>query len=207
MSDKGRMQMSVIQRLKRCLLSAVGFGLLEEDSPDQNKLLSDLNANLQKLKSAAVKVIAHQYHIERLLSLEKQKFADIEKRLAEAELNSSEELLTSLRLHRDNCRVQVENLEAQLEVAKAEAAMARDQLELFESELDDISRTVRESRVRSSTYSDRIRIEKSLLESVSEKDLVTLERMKEQADIAKAEAEARAELRDALGLFEGRSDI
>jgi phage shock protein A len=197
----------IVRRLKRMILSAMGIGLLEQDDVDSAGMsaLDNLKSDLVSLRTAVARVIANQYRIERLLSLEREKLShtDAEIELAEGD----DDLIKTLSLRKDLAAARVVDLEAQLKEAKQQSERSRLELEEFEDMVQTLTDTAKDARLRYQLASIKAQAEKFSFTGSRQEDILTIARIKEKADIAQAEADAIKELNEALNMTDRPGEV
>jgi len=190
----------IIRVINRLLRKLIGLDLIagkDRDGSD-SRAVDEMKSALAALKASAGQMTACQYRIERSLAEEQQRLARLQAEAAESELDEAPEV-DSLRTRAQECRTRVEELGAELECARREATEARRQLELFRDRLREAESRARDARARLQLAAMQTQLETAALDASLEKELAELERIEGKANSAKAEAEAIAELNQALG--------
>lgn len=189
----------IIRSLRHALLRLIGVGSLAEDDHEQSgaQVVDQMRRDLERLRTSAAHVLAKSYRIERELNENELKIHAIESDMKDAE-ERGDITVDTLRLQLESCRNRANNLEKQLESARGNVAEAKRQMEVFRSEVETASGRVRDAQLCSQLAAIRAQMQNELLDGAVYRDLSAIERMERRANAAQAEAEAIAELNEAL---------
>ncbi len=191
---------NIIRRIMRTLLRIIGVDLFEDkdQAAALHSVVDDMRARLTQLRTSTAGLVAEQCRIEHALASERDAMAHAESELHDAQSRSDRESAEILSLRVDTCRARVIELEAQLESARRHSSNARLQLEAFQEELRHATERVRDARVREQLATMKTQAERFALDASLDEDMSAIEHLEARANLASAEAEAIAELNEAL---------
>jgi phage shock protein A len=186
----------ILQRIKRIILSTISFGLIKYENPAVigPYVIETMRKKLNDLKTSAVPVIANQYRIERMLEAEQKKLAQLDDDARQAVLQNEDDLASNILLQKESCQARVDDLTAQLEAARTHAAEAKQQIELFQDELQEAADRARNAQMRYQLATMRQQVQKFSMKPSLDDDMKALERLEERADQAYADSEAMADI-------------
>lgn len=186
----------IIQRIKRIFLSAISFGLIKYEDPAKigPYVIDSMKKKLVDLKTSAVPVIANQYRIERMLDAEQKKFDELDGDSRQAVLQNEDELAGNLLLQKESSQARLDDLKSQLEAARRHAVEAKQQIEMFQEELQTAADRERNAQMRYQLATMRAQVQKFAANPSLDDDMRALERIEERADHAYAEAEALTDI-------------
>lgn len=186
----------ILQRIKRIILSTISFGLIKYENPAVigPYVIETMRKKLNDLKTSAVPVIANQYRIERMLEAEQKKLTQLDADARQAVLQNEDDLASNILLQKESCQTRVDDLTAQLEAARTHAAEAKQQIELFQDELQEAADRARNAQMRYQLATMRQQVQKFSMKPSLDDDMKALERLEERADQAYAESEAMADI-------------
>ena len=168
------------RKIGRIMLALFGISLNDNkiSAITGRQAVENMKGRFAQIRTSAAKVVANECRIERML--------DTEKKTLESDDSERQ-------------RARIADLEAQLESARRSADEAREQLDLFRDELQRIQNRERDAELEYQLSSMRAQVEKLTLDASFDENLAAIERTEHRANLAKAEAEALAELNEALG--------
>jgi phage shock protein A len=186
----------VFQRIKRIFMSFISFGLIKYENPALigPYVVDNMRKKLTDLKASAVPVIANQYRIERMLDAEEKKLAEFDDDARQAVLQNEDELAGNLLLQKESSQTRVEDLRSQLAAARQHAAEAKQQIEIFQSELQTAADRARNAQMRYQLATMRAQVQKFAITPALDDDMRALERMEERADQVYAESQAMGDV-------------
>lgn len=186
----------IIRRVWRLILATISFGLIKYETPTLvgPYVVENMKKKLADLKASAVPVIANQYRLERMLDIEQKKLTQIDADARQAVLKGEDELASNLLMQKETSEARVEELKAQLEAAGRHAAEAKQQIELFQEELQEATDRARNAQLRYQLATMAAQVQKFYLSPSLDEDKRAIERMEERADEVLAEANARSEV-------------
>lgn len=169
---------NIIMKLAKRLLCSIyhSLGIEEDDSDDDLRIIENLKNKQDSIKSAAAKIIADEYRLERLLNIEKDNLAKSGKADTET----------------------IHTLEAEMESVKQDANNAKKQLSQLQNEVKQAIERAKSAQLRSKLAEMKTQTQNIALEARFDDDLASIERMEKKASKAEAEAEAVEELKKAL---------
>lgn len=177
--ETGKMA-NFFRKIGRIMLALFGISLNDNkySAITGRQAVENMKSRFAQIRTSAAKVVANECRIERML--------DAEKKILESDDSERQ-------------RARIADLEAQLESARRSADEAREQLDLFRDELQRIQNRERDAELEYQLSSMRAQVEKLTLGASFDENLAAIERTEHRANLAKAEAEALAELNEALG--------
>lgn len=190
----------IFERIKRIFLATISFGLIKYEDPKiiGPYVIDSMKKKLADLKASAVPVIANQYRIERMLASEQEKLNQLDEDARQAVLQNEDDLAGNLLLQKESAQQRVDDLTTQLTAAQQHAVEAKQQIELFQEELQTASDRTRNAQMRYQLATMRTQVQKFAVKPSLDADMKAIERIEEQADQAFAESQAMGDI-SALG--------
>lgn len=186
----------ILERIKRIFLATISFGLIKYEDPKVigPYVIDNMKKKLADLKASAVPVIANQYRIERMLAAEQEKLQQLDEDARQAVLQNEDDLAGNLLLQKESAQQRVDDLTNQLTAARQHAEEAKQQIELFQEELQVASDRTRNAQMRHQLATMRTQVQKFAVKPSLDADMKAIERMEEQADQAFAESQAMGDV-------------
>lgn len=174
----------ILERIKRIFLATISFGLIKYEDPKVigPYVIDNMKKKLADLKASAVPVIANQYRIERMLASEQEKLQQLDEDARQAVLQNEDDLAGNLLLQKESAQQRVDDLTNQLTAARQHAEEAKQQIELFQEELQVASDRTRNAQMRHQLATMRTQVQKFAVKPSLDADMKAIERMEEQAD-------------------------
>jgi len=186
----------ILSRIGRAFLAIITFGLVKLEDPRimAPYIIENMRRKQEQVQKSAVPIIANQYRIERMLSQEQQKLAQLDADARQAVLQREDDLARTLLLQKEACQERVNTLLQQLELARQQAEEAQAQIQAFEEELRDAEERTRNAQMRYQLSAMRSQLSKIGTRPSLDSDIKAIERMEERADELEAEAQALGQL-------------
>ena len=186
----------IITRIKRIILSVISFGLVKYEDPKVIGpfIIDNMKKKLADLKASAVPVIANQYRIERMLETEQTKLSQLDSDARNSVLQNQDELAGNLLLQKEACQARVDDLANQLLAARQHASDAKQQIEIFQEELQTAEDRTRNAQMRYQLATMRAQVQKFAIRPSLDEDMRAIERIEERAEQAHAESMAMGDI-------------
>ncbi|MCC6444396.1 MAG: PspA/IM30 family protein [Armatimonadetes bacterium] len=186
----------IFRRIGRAFLAIITLGLVKLEDPRVMApyIIDNMRRKLEQVQKSAVPIIANQYRIERMLSQEQQKLAQLDADARQAVLQREDDLAGSLLLQKEAAQERVNNLLQQLELSRQQAEEAQAQIQNFEEELQVAEERTRNAQMRYQLASMRSQLSKIGARPSLDSDIKAIERIEERADELEAESQALNQL-------------